>query len=108
MDSFNATFYTLVSLDTEEVKFADARQQHLVDQGFFFEVIQQLPFMRNPKEKEKLIFSTKKEQADFLNDIIKQRESKDMLPEDMKKLEKDEDVLMLQQDMKKDMSVMYE
>jgi hypothetical protein len=39
MENFNATFYTLVSLDTEEVKFADARQQHLVDQGFFFEVI---------------------------------------------------------------------
>lgn len=31
MDSFNAYFYTLVSMDTEEMKFADQRQQHLVD-----------------------------------------------------------------------------
>lgn len=31
IDSFNATFYTLVSLDTEEMKYADQRQQYLVD-----------------------------------------------------------------------------
>jgi DNA excision repair protein ERCC-3 len=31
MENFNAIFYTLVSLDTDEMKFADARQQYLVD-----------------------------------------------------------------------------
>ena len=59
MDSFNAYFYTLVSLDTEEVKFADNRQRYLVDQGFYYEIIQEMPFMRNPKEKEQLILSSK-------------------------------------------------
>ena len=41
MNQFSAYFYTLVSLDTEEVKYADQRQQHLVDQGFFFEIVQE-------------------------------------------------------------------
>jgi len=40
MESFNATFYTLVSLDTEEIGYAAKRQKYLEDQGYFFEVIQ--------------------------------------------------------------------
>lgn len=65
MENFSAYFYTLVSKDTEEEKYADQRQQHLVDQGFFFEVIQELPFMRNPPEgdieKKELIMSSDEE-----------------------------------------------
>ena len=61
MENFSAYFYTLVSSDTLEEKHADERQQHLVDQGFFFEVIQELPFMKTPPEgnilKKDLIMS---------------------------------------------------
>jgi len=41
------------------VKYADQRQQHLVDQGFFFEIIQELPFMKwqQREKEEKLILS---------------------------------------------------
>lgn len=53
METFDAFFYTLVSLDTEEMKYADLRQQYLVDQGFYFEVIQELPFMKSNNEKAK-------------------------------------------------------
>lgn len=41
--------------------YADKRQQFLVDQGYYFEVIEELPFMRNAEEKRKLYMSSKKE-----------------------------------------------
>ena len=53
-ENFNAYFYTLVSIDTDEMKFADARQQYLVDQGYFFEIIEELPFLKNPEQLEKI------------------------------------------------------
>lgn len=58
MESFNAYFYSLVSLDTEEVKYADNRQQYLVNQGFYFEIIQEMPFVNDRKEKSKLILNS--------------------------------------------------
>jgi DNA excision repair protein ERCC-3 len=36
---FNAYFYSLVSTNTQEMYYADKRQQFLVNQGYYFEVI---------------------------------------------------------------------
>jgi hypothetical protein len=58
-----------------------------------------MPFMRDPKlklEKEKLILSKKKDQDDFLDMIMKRKDSKDMETEDFKTLELDEDELLIQ------------
>lgn len=62
-------------------------------------MIQEMPFMRDPKlklEKEKLILSKKKDQDDFLDMIMKRKDSKDMETEDFKTLELDEDELLIQ------------
>lgn len=89
MDNFNAYFYTLVSLDTKEMKFADHRQQYLVDQGFYYEIIEQMPFMKSQKEKKKLIMNDNASQQEFLDQILKNKDSKEMRIEE--KIEKDED-----------------
>ena len=39
LKDFNAYFYSLVSTNTQEMYFADRRQQFLVDQGYFFQVV---------------------------------------------------------------------
>jgi hypothetical protein len=101
LESFNAYFYTLVSQDTEEMKFADQRQQYLVDQGFYFEVIEELPFMKQKNredDKDPLIMSKKKEQRDLMDSILKNKETEDMGIEDFSKLEKDDDKKMLDED----------
>jgi hypothetical protein len=51
--------------------YADKRQQFLVDQGFFFEVIQSLPFMNDPEEKKKLFMNDIHEQTNLLNEILR-------------------------------------
>ena len=40
--SFDAFFYTLVSTDTQEMEFSGKRQQFLVDQGYSYEVVENL------------------------------------------------------------------
>ena len=73
---FNAYFYSLVSTNTSEMFYADKRQQFLVNQGYYFEVIQELPFMKNQAEKDKLLMSTQREQLDLLSQILQNDESK--------------------------------
>lgn len=108
MDDYSAYFYTLVSLDTEEVKYADQRQQHLVDQGFYFEVIQELPFMKQQDRKTNLIMSTDKDQSWLLDQILKNKEKIEKTEgiEKMDELEKDEDQKALNAQNKKNKSRM--
>ena len=40
-----------MSTNTQEMYYADKRQQFLIDQGYYFEVIQELPFQRWDQEK---------------------------------------------------------
>lgn len=46
-----------------------------MDQGFFFEVIQSLPFMNDPEEKKKLFMSDIHEQTNLLNEILRNQNS---------------------------------
>ncbi len=39
VEEYNAYFYSLVSTNTQEMYYADKRQQFLIDQGYSFEVI---------------------------------------------------------------------
>ena len=97
MESFNAYFYTLVSLDTKEVQFADNRQKHLINQGFYFEIIKEMPFTTNYKEKSSLIMSDKEKQNELLETIFRQRERLDRegIEGDERQLERDEDMRAL-------------
>ena len=47
---FNAFFYSLVSTDTQEMYYADKRQQFLIDQGYSFQVVQEMPYSRILKD----------------------------------------------------------
>ena len=53
MNDFNAYFYSLVSTDTQEMEYAHKRQQFLIDQGYSFQVIQEMPYSRALKDPVK-------------------------------------------------------
>lgn len=58
LSEYNAFFYTLVSLETDETLYAAKRQRFLIDQGFSFEIVSEiiLPgnlFMNTPEEQRK-------------------------------------------------------
>ena len=65
----NAFFYSLVSPDTNEVYFATKRQQFLIDQGYSFKQISQLPF--HPEFRSQMLFQSPQQQEDLLR-IVKE------------------------------------
>lgn len=71
VEEYNAFFYTVVSLETDETLHAAKRQSFLIDQGFSFEIVSQSQLkltanqmMSKPEEQEKF--------AEFLLTNIKQ------------------------------------
>lgn len=64
-DGFNAVFYTLVSRDTDEMFYSTKRQQYLVDQGYTFKVVTDLPD-RGPDS----VLNSPEKELDLLNDVI--------------------------------------
>jgi superfamily II DNA or RNA helicase len=60
-NEFNAFFYTLISLDTDEVLFSRQRHKILIDQGFQHEIKLAADYNLPPKlvpldEKDHLVF----------------------------------------------------
>jgi len=55
MNDFNAFFYSLVSTDTQERYYADKRQQFLINQGYSYQVVSEMPYQKelnNPQKRE--------------------------------------------------------
>ena len=80
MTDFNAFFYSLVSTDTQEMYYADKRQQFLVDQGYSFQVIDQMPYsndLKDPVKRENLPFKYAKraEQTQLLTTICNRKDT---------------------------------
>lgn len=73
---YNAFFYSLLSKDTEEMEYADKRQQFIIDQGYSYRVITMESF---PLENESLHYSDVETQEKML-ELIKQ--SDDTLDDD--------------------------
>lgn len=69
---FNAFFYTLVSKDTKEMLYASKRQRFLVDQGYAFHVLTELPGMEDTTD---LCFSSPESQAELLAEVLGADES---------------------------------
>ena len=65
---FNAFFYTLVSTDTREMYFSTKRQQYLIDQGYTFQVVQDLA---EKADKESRLLKTKTDEINLLNQVLK-------------------------------------
>eukprot|EP01053_Blabericola_migrator_P000436 Blabericola_migrator_1__435@NODE_1104_length_5428_cov_159_283343_g756_i0_p2_GENE_NODE_1104_length_5428_cov_159_283343_g756_i0NODE_1104_length_5428_cov_159_283343_g756_i0_p2_ORF_typecomplete_len408_score70_30ERCC3_RAD25_C/PF16203_5/4_9e83Helicase_C/PF00271_31/1_1e08ResIII/PF04851_15/2_9e06ResIII/PF04851_15/6e03SNF2_N/PF00176_23/0_11SNF2_N/PF00176_23/5_3e02_NODE_1104_length_5428_cov_159_283343_g756_i028394062 len=81
-EEFNAFFYSLVSKDTQEMAYADRRQQYIIDQGYAYKV---LPMSVFPMDKEKLIYDDPQKQKDMLqkilaaDDVVKDLEDDDVM-----------------------------
>jgi DNA excision repair protein ERCC-3 len=84
----SAFFYTLVSRDTKENLYATKRQRFLVDQGYSFKVVSELPDIANIPD---LQFSSKAEQITLLAEIMATNEN------DGQEEEQDEDPFARQQ-----------
>lgn len=67
-EEYNAYFYSLVSQDTEEMYFSTKRQRFLVEQGYSFKVVTKIQGM---DEESELLFSSKKEQLEMLEKVLK-------------------------------------
>lgn len=66
-EGFNAFFYSLVSKDTEEMYYSTKRQQFLIDQGYAFKVITELPGVEQLPD---LAYSSQKEQLELLQTVL--------------------------------------
>lgn len=67
-DEFNAVFYSLLSRDTQELYYADKRQQFIIDQGYAYQVVRQEQL---PMQGTKLIFDDPKTHRDILNSVLR-------------------------------------
>lgn len=65
--NFKVFFYSLVSKDTEEMVYSAKRQQFLIDQGYSFNIITELPEVVN---KDNRIYKTKSQQKELLASIL--------------------------------------
>lgn len=65
--NFKVYFYSLVSKDTEEMAYSAKRQQFLIDQGYSFSVITDMPEVRN---KESRVYKSKSQQRELLASIL--------------------------------------
>ncbi|KAK6590140.1 hypothetical protein RS030_172584 [Cryptosporidium xiaoi] len=69
---YNAFFYSLLSKDTEEMEYADKRQQFIIDQGYSYRVITMESF---PLDNEDLQYSDYEVQCKMLELIKKSDDS---------------------------------
>ena len=83
--AFNAFFYTLVSRDTKEMYYSGKRQQFLVDQGYSFRVLTELPGMQDlsglydsdvpPSQRKPLAFESQNERLNLLAAVLSNDEA---------------------------------
>ena len=69
---YQSHFYSLVSLNTDEVKYAVKRQKFLVKQGYSFKIIteEKLSYNKNPREKARFKMNTEAHQSKFLEKLV--------------------------------------
>jgi DNA repair helicase Rad25 len=69
-DGYNAFFYTLISEDTQEVKYASKRQTYLVDQGYAFKILKMGIDIKVANNLPSPHLSSKSEQIKLLNRLL--------------------------------------
>lgn len=84
--NFRVYFYSLVSKDTEEMIYSAKRQQFLIDQGYSFNVITEIPEVAS---KENRLYKTKTQQKELLATVILASEA-DLASEDAEDKEYEE------------------
>ena len=76
LSEYNAFFYTIVSKNTEEMKYSSKRHRFLVDQGYYFNVITRMEEIFDNKsieEKREIInkFERDENYIDYINSTLK-------------------------------------
>ncbi|KAH9412199.1 rad25-like DNA repair helicase [Ordospora pajunii] len=64
---FKVYFYSLVSKDTDEMFYSNKRQQFLVDQGYTFSIITEIPEVY---ENERCVYRTRGQQKELLASVL--------------------------------------
>lgn len=75
-NDFNAYFYSLVSQDTQEMWYADKRQQFLIDQGYAYKVVS---LTEEIQRQNDLMFYKKEDQKTLLEKLLQARDMDDDL-----------------------------
>ncbi|ORE00034.1 RAD25 [Hepatospora eriocheir] len=82
--NFRVFFYSLVSKDTDETFYSAKRQQFLIDQGYSFNIVPEIPDAVNRQDR---IFKTKAQQKQLLN-LVLQASDKDIDSEESEDMDK--------------------
>ena len=95
---YQAFFYTLVSIGTDEVRYAVQRQKFLVQQGYSFKITQEetLPYNKNPKVRRRMKMAETKEQDEFLQRLLALSLQKEKDKEQKRRDESDEEEMEAQ------------
>ena len=72
---FNAFFYSLVSRDTQEMFYANKRQQFLVDQGYAYRVVANIQDQMAREEGKPWAYANQQEQDDLLKKVLRLSDS---------------------------------
>ena len=69
LSEYNAYFYTIVSKNTEEMKYSSKRHRFLVDQGYYFNIITRLEeiFDNKSNEEAKAIVNNYEGDSNYLD-----------------------------------------
>jgi DNA excision repair protein ERCC-3 len=76
---FNAYFYSLVSQDTQEMWYADKRQQFLIDQGYAYKVVS---LTEEIQKQQDLLFYNKNDQKSLLEKLLQAKDVDDEIQND--------------------------
>ena len=76
---FNAFFYSLVSQDTQEMWYADKRQQFLIDQGYAYKV---MSLTEEILKQQDLMFYNKNDQKSLLEKLLQAKDVDDEIQND--------------------------
>lgn len=82
--NFKVYFYSLVSKDTDEMAYSAKRQQFLIDQGYSFNIITDIPEVAH---RENRVYKTKAQQRELLASILVASEN-DLLSEESEDLDR--------------------
>jgi DNA excision repair protein ERCC-3 len=77
---FNAYFYSLVSQDTQEMWYADKRQQFLIDQGYAYKVVS---LTEEVQRQSELLFTRREDQKTLLEKLLQAKDVEDEAQNDV-------------------------
>jgi DNA excision repair protein ERCC-3 len=66
LDDYNAYFYSIISSDTREVYFSMKRRRYLIEQGYNYHLLENIP----PKDAQNLVYQKPEEIKQLLLNVL--------------------------------------